>query len=275
MAAPTPKGANRSGQRDQCGTPIIGATVSSESGVFARAFGGGPLQGQKLVRFIFLDEGGISKREPWVVVAGVFVHGDNQVVALDERLAFLVKKHIPEELRDGFVFHATELWSGIGPIFKDRDRWSLPVRLNILHDLVRIPGQYEIPIVFFALERSRVVFDEVDMTKVSAHELLAAAHGMTFTGCTLRIEQHMLEVWPSEIAQLVAEDNDQARSIIKRAHEVIRNPKWIEQNNFEGLGSLLPLKKIRGAVHFANKVESSLTRSTMVWVTAISTARFA
>lgn len=130
--------------------------------------------------------------------------------------------------------------------------------MNILHDLVRIPGQYEIPIVFFALERSRVVFDEVDMTKVSAHELLVAAHGMTFTGCTLRIEQHMLEVWPSEIAQLVAKDNDQARSIIKRAHEVIRNPKWIEQNNFEGLGSLLPLKKIRGAVHFANKAESSL-----------------
>jgi hypothetical protein len=52
--------------------------------------------------------------------------------------------------------------------------------------------------------------------------------------------------------------NDQARQIIKRAHEVIRHPKWMEQNNFEGLGSLLPLKKIRGAVHFASKDESSL-----------------
>jgi hypothetical protein len=80
---------------------------------------------------------------------------------------------------------------------------------------------------------------------------------MTFTACTLRIEKQMHDIWPTEVAQLVAEDNDQARAIIKRAHEVIRHPKWIEQNGFEGLGHLLPLKKIRGAVHFASKAESS------------------
>jgi hypothetical protein len=210
------------------------------------------------VRFVFLDEGGISKREPWVVVAGVIVHGDSQVVPLEERLDFLKKKHIPKELQDDFIFHATDLWSGTGRIFKDRDRWPLAVRLNILHDLVRIPSQYEIPIIFFALERSSIVFEGVDNDQFSAHEILVASHGMTFTGCTLRIEEHMRDIWPAEIAQLVAEDNDQARAIIKRSHEVVRHPKWIEQNNFDGLGRLLPLKKIRGAVHFARKAESSL-----------------
>jgi hypothetical protein len=209
------------------------------------------------VRFVFLDEGGISQYEPWVVVAGIIVNGDQQVVPLEERLAFLVEKHIPAELRDGFIFHAKDLWSGSGPIFKDRDRWPLPMRLNILHDLVRIPAQHQVPIVFYALERSRVQFDGIDYSKVSAHEMSVAVHGMTFTGCTLRIEQHMLEVWPNEIAQLVAEDNDQARVIIKRSHEVIRHPKWMEQNNIE-LHGLLPLTKIRNAVHFASKAESSL-----------------
>jgi hypothetical protein len=64
--------------------------VSSDSGVAARAFDGGPLERQK-VRFVYLDEGGISKREPWVVVAGVILHGDTQVVPLGDHLGMLVK----------------------------------------------------------------------------------------------------------------------------------------------------------------------------------------
>jgi hypothetical protein len=61
------------------------------------AFGGGPLEGRKVVRFVFTDEGGISRDEPFVVVAGVFVHGDDQPVPLENELERLVQKHIPKE----------------------------------------------------------------------------------------------------------------------------------------------------------------------------------
>lgn len=207
-----------------------------------------------MVRFVFLDEGGISKHEPWVVVAGVIVHGDRQVIPLEEYLAELIEWHIPEEHREGFIFHAKDLWSGIGPIFKDREKWPLHKRLNILDDLVRIPRRLQIPIVFYAFEKARIAFEGLEK-EPSVHEVSVAMHGMAFTGCTLRTEQQMREIWPNEIAQLVAEDNDQARAIIKRSHEIIRNPLWLRQNNFEGF-DVLPLKRIRGAVQFASKSES-------------------
>jgi hypothetical protein len=75
------------------------------------------------------------------------------------------------------VFHATHIWSGTGPIFKDRDRWPLAVRLEILRDLARIPALFQIPIVFYGFERSRITFDGIDNDKLSANELLVAAHG--------------------------------------------------------------------------------------------------
>jgi hypothetical protein len=56
------------------------------------------------VRFVFLDEGGISQREPFAVVAGVVVHGDKQLIPLELEIQRLVRKHIPQEHQDGFVF---------------------------------------------------------------------------------------------------------------------------------------------------------------------------
>jgi Protein of unknown function (DUF3800) len=61
------------------------------------------------VRFVFTDEGGISRHEPWVVVAGVFVHGDEQLIPLENELEQLIQKHIPKEHQRDFVFHATNL----------------------------------------------------------------------------------------------------------------------------------------------------------------------
>ncbi len=206
------------------------------------------------MRFVFLDESGISAKEPRVVVAGVIVEGDRQVIQLEDHLAALAEKHIPENQREGFVFHTMEIWSGTG-IFKDRDRWPLSKRINILYDLVRIPRRLEIPIIYYVTEKEGVQFEGDGVDKMTLNDKTIAYHGMAFTGCTLRIEQQMREVWPDEIAQLVAEDNEQARKTIKRAHEIIRHPRWLSQNNFEGLDTL-PLKRIRGAVHFASKSES-------------------
>lgn len=206
------------------------------------------------MRFVFLDESGISAKEPRAVVAGVIVEGDRQLIKLEEHIAALIAKHIPDENQEGFVFHTTEIWSGSG-FFKDRERWPLSKRVGILHDLVRIPRRLEIPIIYYVTDKDQVRFDGDGADKMTVNDKTIAYHGMAFTGCTLRIEQHMREVWPNEIAQLVAEDNEQARTTIKRAHEIIRHPRWLKQNNFEGLDTL-PLKRIRGAVHFANKSES-------------------
>ncbi len=58
---------------------------------------GDPLAGNKLVRFAFIDEAGTSKYDPYAVVAGVVVHGDDELIPLEEHLEGLARKHIPPE----------------------------------------------------------------------------------------------------------------------------------------------------------------------------------
>jgi uncharacterized protein DUF3800 len=222
------------------------------------AFGGGPLEGRKVVRFIFTDEGGISRFEPFVVVAGIFVHGDEQLVPLENEIERLVQKHIPKEDQPDFVFHATDIWSGTGKIFKDKEKWPLPRRLAILHDLARVPRKLGVPIVYEATERGKLDFldeEQRAQRKVTPFEHHVGAHAITFAACTLRIEQLMRVKWPREIAQIVAEDNDQVRALVKGAHETFRDPS--KAGGKLVANDVPPLKKIRGSVHFASKGESS------------------
>ena len=92
------------------------------------------------MRFAFLDEGGISKKEPYIVVGGIVVEADRQLLALERELENLVRKHIPEDKRQGFVFHATDIWSGV-KFFRDRQAWPLEKRISILRDLADLPRE--------------------------------------------------------------------------------------------------------------------------------------
>jgi hypothetical protein len=76
------------------------------------AFGGGPLHGHKLVRIAYLDEAGISDKEPFAVVAAVIIDGDRHWRALHDALSGLADLCAPPEKRNGFIFHATELFGG-------------------------------------------------------------------------------------------------------------------------------------------------------------------
>ncbi|MFZ2065266.1 MAG: DUF3800 domain-containing protein [Xanthobacteraceae bacterium] len=209
------------------------------------------------MRFVFTDEGGISRDEPFVVVAGVFVHGDWQLIPLENELERLKQKHIPRENQSGFIFHAKDIWSGKKGIFQDRGKWPLSRRLAILRDLARVPRRLGIPIVYEYVERAKFDLSE-EAKKVgrapTSSEHSVAAHAVTFASCTLRIEQCMRAKWPAEVAQIIAEDNAQVRALVKGAVQKFRYPS-------EGEGELiannvLPLQSIRGSVHFAEKVES-------------------
>jgi hypothetical protein len=56
-----------------------------------------PLLGQNTVRLAYVDEAGISRREPALCVAGILVHGDYQSMELEKHLDALKRKHIPKD----------------------------------------------------------------------------------------------------------------------------------------------------------------------------------
>jgi hypothetical protein len=211
-------------------------------------------------RWVYLDEGGTSRHEPVVVVAGVMIDADKQLVRLEDHLQSLVEKHIPLEDWDGFVFHATAIWSGTR-YFEDKEKWPLAKRLPILNDLVAIPRLFEIPITIGFVRRSD--FGEIaalnmakDLGKdeLTPDETDIALHAMAFVNASLVVERTMRQLWKEEVALLIAEDRDRVKAQIKEMQLFLQNPKKIIL--LEKDADCLPLVKIRDTVHFAKKRES-------------------
>ncbi len=138
--------------------------------------------------------------------------------------------------------------SSVIEIFWTRDR-----RMMVLRDLARIPSKLDLPIVHEYYARTQ--FDDArnkDGSRPSEYEISVATHSSAFAGCELRIDEYMMACFPTEVAQLVAENNDQSKRMIRDVHQAFRNPHLnpgIIPNN------RLPLKHIRGSIHFADKNE--------------------
>jgi hypothetical protein len=58
-----------------------------------------PLFGDRLVRLAFLDEAGRSESEPFLVVAGVIVHGDRDYRRIEDAPTTLIQAEIPARHR--------------------------------------------------------------------------------------------------------------------------------------------------------------------------------
>jgi hypothetical protein len=86
--------------------------------------GRAPLLGHNLVRLLYLDESGTNDEDPFLCVAGVLVHGDNQWPEIDRRILNLIDQYIPQQDRIGFCFHATDIFHGSDYFDRKKREWS-------------------------------------------------------------------------------------------------------------------------------------------------------
>src|SRR5205809_1008760 len=93
----------------------------------SKAFFGGPLWGDHLVRFVFMDEAGTSAHEPVTVVVGLIADADKHVVSAEAAVLEALGA-VPAQFKDGFVWHATQVFGDA----KFQDDWSLTDRLRLL-----------------------------------------------------------------------------------------------------------------------------------------------
>ncbi|MBI1649063.1 DUF3800 domain-containing protein [Hyphomicrobium sulfonivorans] len=210
-----------------------------------------------MTRFVYVDEAGISNpaHEPFIVVAGVIVHADKQLNELEQRLQRLVERHIPADLRDGFVFHATELFNGGGKVFCRADeRWQLAKRLEIAHELASIPAKMKLPLAFGIVQRAHwpLTFDAAGM---SGKERAVGQHVTAFMTCAMQVEMWMRVNTSNEVTMLIVEDNEQARKIIKDTQNQHRLTSAVD-----GFGpeerKYFPFKKIKSSPLFEQKRDS-------------------
>jgi hypothetical protein len=223
---------------------------------------GGQLHGDRIVRLIYLDEAGISNpaQEPMMVVAGIALNADNQFKAVETHLDELVRKHIPEDQRPGFVFHAMEVFHGTKRF--DRGIWPFEKRLEILDDLAAIPKKFDLPICFGGTDR--ISMPQLLKGPATPPLIEQIAHAHAFFKFVMQMEVVMRATIQNEVAMLIAEDREQVRKMLKIAHSILRGrpsrqfKDILSEIAVPPFDSLLPLERIVETVHFAQKGESSL-----------------
>jgi len=221
------------------------------------------------VRFVYVDESGCSANDDTLVVTGVILNADAQYIAVEQYLEQLIERYIPRECREGFIFHAKDLFHGTGRTVTDRRRFSLERAREALKELLAIPSKFHIPITFGYLRKREV--QQEDFSAIRSQKKRARAvresmmldHALTFTMCVVAAEQHLRSHSPTnEIATVVAENNTQTRRIVKLMYDILRGAKkdalteWC--NDLAISEDILPLKKLKHGVHFADKDEAFL-----------------
>jgi hypothetical protein len=222
---------------------------------------GVPLEGDKLVRVTYMDESGASRREPILIQAGIIVHGDDQVIPIEEHLESLVEMHIPDDKRDGFFFHATDIYGGGNKncMFHDKNEWPDERRWAILDDLVAIPGKFNLPICIGMVRRSEFPPKDFALAQRqhTQEEIDVATHAMALIQCEMSVELWMRANTEREITHIIAEDNADVRLAAKQAHTMLRNPKEVAKEGFID-HPCFPFKRIRDGLQFTSKEESRM-----------------
>jgi hypothetical protein len=221
------------------------------------------IDGESLVRFVYLDESGISSKEDVTIVAGVIIDADKQWKAIEQYVEALIEEYVPKEHQHGFVFHAKELFHG-SQIF-DPAKYPMARRREALKKLIAIPATFGLPMVYGYSDKA--ILPELHR-QYPRHQnrVFALQHANTYALCAIGVERYMREhAQPDEIATLIAENNENARYAVKKVHYLLRG-KNLDAQAAEvaalwwwQIGSdYLPIRKIVDCVHFASKDEAIL-----------------
>lgn len=184
---------------------------------WSRAFGDGLLWGDQPVRYVFVDEAGTSAPEPVTVVVGLIADADNHVMSA-EALALEVLGGVPPQHKDGFVFHATQVFGDV----KYQSGWSMSDRLLLLKSMMSIPRRIGMAITVAAQWRNAVQYD--DLTRLSQSQFEhVMAFGLCLTVADRNIRRH---AGPREVATVVAEDVPEMRRFLKVVPQIWRESSF-------------------------------------------------
>jgi hypothetical protein len=221
---------------------------------YPRALGGGNLEGDRLVRFVYLDESGTGaiKVEPYVVMAGVIVNADLQWLQLEQYLREMADDFALPEDRHGFYFRASEL-AGADPKF--REKYDADKRLYFLRELCAMVEAFGLPVAMGAVDRKAV---GARYPEKSYDELLTYCISTAAMECSLSVNRYMRMLAPDEVATLVFEENGAKDKTIRQATNFLRSPDvkaWADANPD---ARIKHLDKIVDTALFAGKKDTSL-----------------
>ncbi|WP_084420661.1 DUF3800 domain-containing protein [Henriciella litoralis] len=228
---------------------------------------GGRLEGNKLARFIYMDEAGTAQHEPVTIVTAVIVDPDTQLFEA-ERVIREANEAVPAEFRqDGWVFHATDVFSNS---LKYDARWSLTQRVDYMCQMMALPRRLRLPIAFAKVRRT----PESEPTP-GPYNLpnFRYDHFEAFGYCAAKADEYIRRNGhPNEVGALIAEDVQDVRRQLREAVDHLRNQpltippsdlEWTAQDTERGYTDQtgeLRVTRIRKSILFVPKDEDPLTQ---------------
>lgn len=159
------------------------------------------------MHIVYLDDSEQNKirGRHYQVIAAVII-SDRDFPMIEQTLAYYVYEQVPEELRENFEFHATNLWSGRAPF----DRISEGDRKHLFGECVRVLEESKVPIIYGAVD-----FNKLYSTLYSS----ANATDIAFRVCAKAVEEWFEEKSPDGFGVLIADDtkNQHAKHAILNA----------------------------------------------------------
>jgi hypothetical protein len=208
-------------------------------------------------RFIYIDESGISYLEPVTVVAGVIVK-DKQWRTIERYINRLIEQYVHEEDRNGFIFHATDLFHGRGKVFGDRTKYPLERSHEALKALLEIPSKFHLPLVYGVSFKNDLPPE--NSTKATRRFDESKNQAKAFGLCIVAVESYLItSTGHNQVATLVAENNTDTKNMVAWMHRILQGKlrSDADRNVFalfaDKSRSLLPIRRIIDTVHFTRK----------------------
>ncbi len=214
----------------------------------SRALFGSELEGDKAVRFIYIDEAGISANEPVTVVVGIIVDADKYWRLAEAKMNQLLED-VPECFRQGFIFHAATI-SGSK---KYHEKWAKNDRLAFLQEMMSIPKQLNLPISLGIAHRNAPFPTTHALPKMAKEKL---QHMMAFYMCMHRADVYLrIRAGQNEVATIVAEDVPSMRRFLRMSLELVRDDPTLLEHAIDPKEHV---SRIIDTVHFAEKSHGPL-----------------
>lgn len=207
------------------------------------------------MRLAFLDESGVGsiRNDTHVIIAGVIVNADGQVLSLQKYLKAMLEDLTPKGVVQPTHFHAKDIFWGTNQF--DKKQWSEGLRREILRELGSLPSQFDLPVVWGV--RSRVEFRK-KFPDMLPQEQLIGCYSIAATIALIQIEKYMREgpVHDDEVACVFFEHNSQIHKRARDSFRYLRKPEASAIGEVAGID--LPLQKIFDTPTFQEKNDASL-----------------
>jgi hypothetical protein len=186
---------------------------------------------------------------------------DLQWKSVETAIAELIAEYVPEQHREGFSFHATELYHCSGKIFH-HTKYPRERAREALKQLISIPRRFQLPISVGYITKT----EQMTQTRsvYSARQKAQFFHGLAYILCVIAAEIYMMQKGsPDELARLVAENNTDTHKTVKFSHQVLQGKIHSDvldnlTAQHESMRSVLPIRRIVDTIHFVEKDDAIL-----------------